>query len=1126
VSDRFNPLSTERLVSWIGDELIVQGSILGIPRELFFRPSGSDPFALRWHGRELETPIGVAAGPHTQLTGNIIAAWLCGARVIELKTVQILDQIDVKKPCIDMQDEGYNIEWSQELSLQQSFEEYLRAWVMVHTLHSHLGFPADQPGLLFDVSVGYDLKGIKQGNMQRFLDRCIDVTEDLNRIVPTVAAVFPDAASIEIPRQMAGGVTLSTMHGCPAEEIGIIATHLMEQWGLNTTIKVNPTLLGPEEVEFILRDQLGFNDVTVPPEAFEHDPGFGEVVQIVDDLQRVADHCGVTFAVKVSNTLEVINHRDAFDIEETRMYLSGRPLHALGVRVAGRLSNAFKGRLPISFAGGADAFNTPNLLAAGLCPVTSCSDLLRPGGYLRLRQYIQNIREALELVGATDLDDLILKTAGFPPSIRSSGPRILEAARQNLSLYADSVLFDPALTRERFDRARTKTTRELGAFDCIAAPCTDGCAVRQNVPAYMRRVKIGDIDGAASVINQDNPLPSILGRACDHPCESPCLRTHLDDPLAIRDIKRYVTDNASQSPPAKSQDDDQTRVAIVGAGPCGLAAADFLMRAGFGVTIFEARPESGGMVSGTIPGFRASSRVVDQDLQRITAAGAEILHGMSVGADLTIAELRDRGYRHIVAAAGAQIGRRLGIDGEDAAGVWDGLVFLRAARSGQLMTLNGRVGVIGGGDVAVDCARTANRLGADHVEIIYRRSVAEMPAQREEIESLSYEGIPIREVTVPQAIVTNDDRISGLKAKNSMLGAPDSSGRQRPIIMWGSDHEIPLDALVIAIGQEADLSLFEGEPVEVNASGFVEVDPNSLETSVPGLFAGGDLAGSGPSTIVKACSDGRRIAEAIATREGSSITQIEPTKPPVDMVDIMRRRSHREYRVPPPHTPADPRSTFEETVATYPAQAAQAEASRCLDCDLVCSTCDSVCPNRAIFTYQLNDFKFHLPVLQWRDDEVQIIQQERFALDQSYQVAVLADLCNECGNCSTFCPTAGQPHLDKPRLFLDAKEFAAQKGNAFRISHENGSWKVQGVFNLCRHELVVDDVLSYRSPTVALKIDPATFEVIEAHPRDGRPPSEPVSLAECAMLFALFRGVRESVPWIPTAVPENGDQDR
>ncbi len=904
MSDRFSPLSTERIVSWIGDELIAQGSILGIPSELFFHPATTDPFTLKWHDQDLGTPIGLAAGPHSQLTGNIIAGWLCGARVIELKTVQTLDRINVEKPCIDMQDEGYNTEWSQELTLEASFEEYLRAWVLVHALHRHLNFPGERPGVLFDVSVGYDLHGIRQPNMQRFLERCVDARRDIGRMLPTVAAVFPDAASAEVPHRMAGGVTLSTMHGCPAEEIALIASHLMERWELHTTVKLNPTLLGPEELAFVLHDQLGFEEVTVPDEAFAHDPKFAEMVQMIGELEETAQRNGVTFAVKVCNTLEVINHRDVFDLDQTRMYLSGRPLHAAAVRLARRLSDAFDGRLRISFAGGSDAFNTPNLLAAGLCPVTTCSDLLRPGGYLRLRQYLKNTRSAMEMVGASDLDELIMRTAGQQETGHGSELSIIEAAQHNLTQYADGVLFDPTLNRDRFNRSNTKTARTLGPFDCVAAPCTDCCPVNQKVPDYMRFVRTGDLEAAATVIRRDNPLPGILGRACTHPCELPCLRTHLDDPLAIREIKRFVTDHAEESKRPSIAERTDARVAIIGAGPCGLATAEFLNRRGIGVTIFESRAAAGGMVTGTIPGYRAASQVVEEDLQRVCDAGVEIRFGTSLGTHLTMADLRQQGFRYIVAAAGAQQGISLGIPGEDSAGVWDGLVFLRAARSGQLMDLTGRVGVVGGGDVAVDCARTARRLGAEHVEIIYRRSVAEMPALREEVEALDREGIPVREVTVPQEVVSQNDRIVALKAKNTMLGAPDASGRRRPIVMWGSDHEIPLDTLVVAAGQRADLSLFENEMVHTNGDGFVEVNPETMETSVADLFAGGDLVGDGPSTIVSACADGRRIAETIAAREG--LLEVVPSAPrqTVDMTDILRRRSHREFRRPVPMNPS------------------------------------------------------------------------------------------------------------------------------------------------------------------------------------------------------------------------------
>jgi len=523
------------------------------------------------------------------------------------------------------------------------------------------------------------------------------------------------------------------------------------------------------------------------------------------------------------------------------------------------------------------------------------------------------------------------------------------------------------------------------------------------------------------------------------------------------------------------------------------------------------------MVSGTIPGFRAATEVVDRDLEEVTSSGVEVLFGQSVGTDLTIADLRQQGFRYTVAAAGAQLGSRLGIPGEDAAGVWDGLVFLRAARSGQLMELKGAVGVIGGGDVAVDCARTARRLGAERVEIIYRRKVADMPAQPEEIEALAGEAIEVRELTVPQMIVTDADRITSLTAKKTMLGAPDTSGRQRPIVMWGSEHEIPFDILVVAIGQQPDLTLFRDEEVLVNSYGYVEVDPVTMETSVAGVYAGGDLVGSGPSTIVDACGNGRRIAEAIAAREGLPVEHYSRPRGNLDLTDMLRRRSHRQFRTAVPILPFDPENPFAELVETYSEDQARTEAGRCLDCDVVCSTCESVCPNRAIFTYQTEELFTELPVLAWKDGSAETVAREPFSVEQVHQVAVLNELCNECGNCTTFCPAAGQPFADKPRLFLEAKGFAKQSGNAFRIARNDGKWRIEGVFAGCRHELTIDSTLHYRSPTVEIELEPSTLDVIRASGRDDFPPSEPVSLRHCATLYVLFLGVRNSVPWIPTS---------
>jgi len=1111
----------ERLVAWISDELVAQDGILGIPRDLFFRPRPDGPLAFTWRGCRLDTPVGVAAGPHSQLAGNIVAAWLCGARVIELKTVQTLDEITVAKPCIDMEDAGYNIEWSQELTLDQSFDEYLRAWVLVHALHHRLELPGERTGVLFDVSVGYDLKGIRQPNVQRFLERCLDAGRDLERTVAAAATRIPEATAAAIPSRLAGGISLSTMHGCRPEEIGLIASYLMERWRLPTTIKLNPTLLGAEEVTQILHDELGFHDITLSAEAFEGDPTFAEAVDLIRELITTAERRGVTFGVKLSNTLPVVNHRDAFDLEQSRMYMSGRPLHAVAVRLASRLQEELEGRVRISFAGGADAFTTPALLAAGLRPITVCSDLLRPGGYLRLRQYLDNITAALEMVGADSLDDLVRRTAGdWDPSEGRLLERGARATQQNLASYSDAVLQDPTLRASRFDRSRAKGLRPLASFDCIAAPCTEACDVGQRVPEYMRRLASGDLAGAAAVIRDDNPLPEILGRACHHPCELPCLRTHLDDPLAIREIKRFIMENASPRPRELPPPSGNVKVAVIGAGPCGLAAAEFLARAGITVTVFEARSSSGGMVAGSIPGFRTGREVVDRDLSRLTAAGVEVRHGQKVGRDVSLATLRTAGYRYIVAAAGAQKGARLGVPGDDTSGVWDGLVFLRAARSGQLTELPGRVGVIGGGDVAIDCARTARRLGAGEVTVIYRRSRREMPAQREEVEALAEEGIPVLEQTLPLAVLAERGRVRGLRCAATMLGEPDESGRRRPIRMWGSDREIPLDALVVAVGQHADLSLFGTEKPEVNRAGFLTVNPVTLETSLPDVFAGGDLIGDGPATIVKACGDGRRIAAAIAAREGRTATPTAAEQHFVDRTDLLRRRSLRTFRERVPHLPPSKRAGFDEVIGTYPPAKAVAEAGRCLDCDLLCSTCETVCPNRAIFTYRSTERLLDLPVLRWRHRKPEVVDREAVEVRQAYQVAVLADLCNDCGNCTTFCPTAGRPFIDKPRLFLDEESFLAQSENAFRIVHHDGSWVVHAVLAGARHELEIADTLRYRTGGVELHLASDALQVLGSR-LSGEAPADRISLRGCATMFALFVGVRASVPWIPTVVAES-----
>jgi len=1100
MSDRFHPLSIDRLVGWIADELDTKGSIFGIPRALFFTPSAADRFRTEIYGQALDTPIGVAAGPHSQLAQNIVVAWLCGARFIELKTVQTLDELEIPKPCIDMQDEGYNVEWSQELKVEESYREYLHAWVLIHALHRHLGFPGESPGVIFNLSVGYDLEGIRRPNMQRYLDRVEDAGDDLTRCIGAVARRFPEISEVDLPRRVSDNVTLSTMHGSPPEEIGATSEHLLRERGLHTSVKLNPTLLGAEEVRRILNSELGFEEIEVPDQAFEHDLGYADGLELIARLQAAAAECGLDFGVKLTNTLEVRNHRRVFDPGERTMYLSGRPLHALTVNLARRLTEDVSAPLLMSFSGGADAGNTPSLLRAGMRTVTVCSDLLRPGGYLRLGQYLENIDTAVVAAGAESIDAFVGETP-----------------EAHLSAYADEVLADAAYRKETYRREHTKTPRRLGLFDCILAPCTDICDVDQNVPEYMRRVRDGDLAGAAAVTRDDNPLAAILGRTCHHPCEPVCLRTHMEQPLAIREIKRFITEREAPpaAPPAKAV---RPPVAVIGAGPCGLAAATHLIRAGHPVTIFEARAAAGGMVSDTIPGYRAPESVIGRDLEHLEALGAVIRYRRDVGRSVTLASLRAEGFSAIVIAIGARRSLRLGLDGDEAEGVLDGLDFLRAARLGNAPPLGKRVGVIGGGDVAMDCARTALRLGGGEVTVFYRRTRAEMPAQEEEIRDLLAEGGRLVELAAPRRIIAPDGRLEAVEMAAIRLGEPDESGRRRPEEIAGSGRIVELDTLIVAIGQRPDLGVLGGEEAALTIGGYLEVDPQTLETSIPGVYAGGDIIGDGPASVVKACGDGRAIAEAIIARGGSGGGAREKEAgpwPDFDAVGLLRRRARIEPRVDIPHRPLAGRGDFAEVILTLSENAARREAARCLDCDVMCSTCDGVCPNRAIFTYRARPANLSVPRLRISGGDAEILPPLVFRVAQGPQVAVLTDACNECGNCVTFCPTAGRPWRDKPRLYLHRGDFEEQEDNAFMPIGSNGARGLQARFGGATHQLLESDgKLRYASPAVSLDMDAETLAVIGHAVREaaGGGTFDPERLGT---MIVLHRSLAETMPELP-----------
>jgi len=960
--------------------------------------------------------------------------------------------------------------------------------------------------------VGYDPEGIGRPNMQIYLDRMEDAGDDLGRCLEVVARRFPEIAEVEVPRRISDNVTLSTMHGCPPEEIGAISEYLLRDRGLHTSVKLNPTLLGARDVCRILNHELGFVDIEVPDKAFAHDLDYSDGLALIARLQNAAAECDLDFGIKLTNTLEVTNHRKVFDPAEPTMYLSGRPLHALTVNLTQRLTEDVEPPLLLSFSGGANADNTSSLLRAGMRTVTVCSDLLRPGGYMRLGQYLENIDESIAVEGAKTIAGFI--SSGAPPDLSS-----WEAAAFHLATYADAVLSDPALHKGAYERAHTKTPRRLALFDCIVAPCTDICDVDQKVPDYMRRVRDGDIDGAAAVTRLDNPLASMLGRTCHHPCEPVCLRTHMEQPLAIREIKRYITEHERPPSSALPTNTPRPAVAIIGAGPCGLGAATVLARAGHPVTIFEAGPAAGGMVSATIPDYRAPGHVVDRDLEHLGALGVEIRYGRDIGTDVTLESLQAEGFSAIVVAIGARRGLRLGMNGEDSAGVLDGLDFLRAARSGNPPSVGERIGIIGGGDVAMDCARTARRLSDGEVTVFYRRTRAEMPAQNEEICDLLAEGGALVELVAPRRVIAPNGRLQAVEMATMRLGDADDSGRRRPVEIEGGEREVPLDTLIVAIGQRPDLGVFGDREVALTPAGYLDVDPQTLETSLPGVYAGGDIIGDGPSSIVKACGDGQRIADAIIARGDAAERGREASPaswPDFDAVDLLRRRARIEPRVEIPHRAPKGPGDFAEVVLTLSDEAARRESARCLDCNLMCSTCDGVCPNRAILTYRTPPVNLPIPQVRMENGEPKVLHPVNFEVAQGPQVAILTDACNECGNCVTFCPTADRPWRDKPRLYLHRSDFEDQSDNAFMLISRDQARALQSRFDGELHQLIeVNGDLRYTSPSIELWMDSETLAVLDFTIRDDSASTNLVNADHLGAMITLHRAFAESMPEFP-----------
>ncbi|MDH3306108.1 MAG: 4Fe-4S dicluster domain-containing protein [Acidimicrobiia bacterium] len=418
------PFPLDLLVERIHHEWSSRKRVFDLPTARFFDVTSGPDLSADFMGRRAATPIGPAAGPHTQLAENIVLGWLGGARIFELKTVQILDELEIARPCIDMQTIGYNIEWSQELKISQSIEEYTKAWMLIEILRQWdelTPFLGPDPGPhIFDISVGYDLAGIQSDPVAGFIDAMTHGRAEIERLRPLLrGGPFDAFADLEFPESMADTATLSTFHGCPPDEIESISKHLMTRHGLDVVVKLNPTLLGFDAVSEIVIGELGYDEVRLRNSDFDADLQFDRGVELIGELTQFASERGRSLGVKLTNTLVVENHRGF--LPDDTMYLSGAPLHVVSMTLLQRLHEALPGMLrvegangpvQVSWSAGITKDNFPAAAGLGLTPVTVCSDLLKPGGYGRLKPMLTALQKAIEASGLDDLSDWVAGAGG------------------------------------------------------------------------------------------------------------------------------------------------------------------------------------------------------------------------------------------------------------------------------------------------------------------------------------------------------------------------------------------------------------------------------------------------------------------------------------------------------------------------------------------------------------------------------------------------------------------------------------------------------------------------------------------------------------------------------------------
>ena len=818
----------KNLMEWAIDENNSRKSIFGVKK--YYKADTKKGFNI--YREHIETPIGPAAGPNSQLAQNIVSSYVAGARFFELKTVQEITGMDmvkcINKPCIKADDECYNCEWSTELYMDEAIQEYIKAWVMLHFISKEYGLGASD-GFVFNMSVGYKLQDIKKKDTDMFIECMKDaskhkVFDECKEYLRTHISEYKNFTLMDvdaIPSRVCDSVTMSTLHGCPSDEIERIAMYLMEEKGLNTFIKCNPTLVGFDKTRKIL-DEMGYTYVSFTDSHFLNDLLWDDAVKMIKRLLKYADSKELTFGVKLTNTFPVDVKRN--ELPSNEMYLSGKPLFALSIKVAEMFAEEFEGKLKMSYSGGADYFNIDKLVDAGIWPVTVATTILKPGGYDRFYQMAEKIMANVQGIVSFDFVDT-----------------------EKVKSLSNECLHDKHLMKKALRQNKLKIKNPL--TDCFVAPCSNTCPINQDISLYNYYVKNNEFEKALEVIYKTNPLPFITGNICVHPCITSCMRNHYEENIDIRGNKLLASRKGFDKiiKNIKKTPSNGKKVAVIGAGPGGIAVSSFLSREGYEVTSFDKEKIAGGAVTNIMSRSRISMEDIEKDILYAKTLGVKFELGTEIK---SVKELKDK-FDYVIISIGA-------------------------------------------------------------------------------------------------------------RKKNT----DDSSS-----------------ASIIKLDSE----FYTNNGIEINDKGLPVLDKN-LETSIKGVYAIGEGA-FGASVVVKVIANAKIVASAICNKDFES--NIIPNE---SIDNIYNER-------------AALKDTIEET------HSSSNDASRCLHCNIVCETCNEVCPNRA---------------------NVHIILK-----DGSHQIVHIDSMCNECGNCETFCPYDSKPYKDKFTLFFDENAMNDSTNSGFYFKNDS-----------------------------------------------------------------------------------------